>query len=349
MRMVRRFAGMLLAFSLAFSGPPGAVPAAAGADSAIPPGGLAEQAGPPGSWSDKAAFAGHGSANVAASAGAEAAIPVLPGPGIATPELARRAAEKSATVKSLPKEQLDYYAGVDERLGQVVPRGITVRDEDGRTRDFAEFLDKPALLAPVYFSCPATCHLLLGTLAGTLPRMVERDKDGKITGGLLPGRDYRVLSVSFDETDTPQLASRRKNNFLAALDFAYPPDGWRFLTADRESIRALMHAVGFRFKREGRDFIHPSVMMALAPGGKVTRYLYGQSFMPFDLTMAVSEAEQGLIGLSVKRMVSYCFTYDPASRKYVFNFVRVAGICILGGAGLFFLALVLAPRRKKKT
>ena len=296
-----------------------------------------------------------GPAPAAAAAGAEGhseghsidATSVLPGPGVTTPELARRAAEKSATVKALPKERVDYYAGVDEHLGQTVPKGIMVRDEDGKLRDFREFLDKPTLLAPVYFSCPATCHMLLGTLAGTLPRMTAPDKDGK--GGLLPGRDYRVLSVSFDENDTPELAAHRKQNFMAAMNFAYPPEGWRFLTADKAAIETIMNCVGFRFKREGRDFIHPSVMMALAPGGKITRYLYGQSFMPFDLTMAVTEAEQGIVGLSVKRLISYCFTYDPAGRKYVFNFMKVAGICIAGGAGLFLLALIFAPKRKKKS
>ncbi len=271
---------------------------------------------------------------------------VLPGPGVTTPELVRRAAEKSAMVKALPKDQVEYYAGVDEHLGQAIPKGIMVRDEDGKLRDFTEFLDKPAIFTPVYYSCPATCNMLLGILAGTLPRMGTPDKDGK--GGLLPGRDYRVLSVSFDENDTPQLAAHRKRNFMAAMNFAYPPEGWRFLTADKAAIETLMNCVGFRFKREGRDFIHPSAMMALAPGGKITRYLYGQSFMPFDLTMAVTEAEQGIVGLSVKRLISYCFTYDPAGRKYVFNFMKVAGICIAGGAGLFLLALIFAPKRKKK-
>ncbi len=279
-----------------------------------------------------------------ASVAAAAEIPILPGPGSMTPDLARRAAEKSATVKTLSQAELDHYAGVDEHLGQVIPRGIMVRDEEGLVRDFTDFLDKPALMTPVYYSCPATCHRLLGILAGTLPRMGAPDKDGK--GGLVPGRDFRVLSVSFDENDSPQLAKHRKQNFMAAMNFAYPPEAWRFLTADKTAIETLMNCVGFRFKREGRDFIHASAMMALAPGGKITRYLYGQSFMPFDLTMAVTEAEEGVVGLSVKRLVSYCFTYDPVGRKYVFNFMRVAGISILGGAGLFLLALIFVPKRK---
>ncbi len=229
-------------------------------------------------------------------------------------------------------------AGVDERLGDIIPEGILLRDESGTPVDPRTLMDVPVIIAPIYYSCPTVCNMLQSSLARVLPQV-----------SLQPGKDYRVLSVSFDETDTPQLAARKKQNYFAAMNFAYPEDGWRFLSGDLASINRFMDAIGFRFTRQGRDFIHPVVLVVAAPGGKVVRYLYGQSFLPFDLTMAVTEASHGTIGLSVKRVLSYCFTYDPEGRRYVFDFMRIAGLIILFGAAVLLFVLVRGgPRRKER-
>ncbi|WP_243838384.1 SCO family protein [Nitratidesulfovibrio liaohensis] len=229
-------------------------------------------------------------------------------------------------------------AGVDERLGEIIPEGILLRDESGKPIDPRTLMDVPVIIAPIYYSCPTVCNMLQSSLARVLPQM-----------SLQAGKEYRVLSVSFDETDTPQLATRKKQNYFAAMNFAYPEDGWRFLSGDLASINRFMEAIGFRFTRQGRDFIHPVVLVVTAPGGKVVRYLYGQNFMPFDLTMAVTEASHGTIGLSVKRVLSYCFTYDPEGRRYVFDFMRIAGAIILFGAAVLLFVLVRGgPRRKER-
>lgn len=228
-------------------------------------------------------------------------------------------------------------AGVDERLGDIIPEGILLRDETGKPIDPRSLMDVPVIIAPIYYSCPTVCNMLQSSLARVLPQV-----------SLQAGKEYRVLSVSFDETDTPQLAARKKQNYFAAMNFAYPEDGWRFLSGDLASVNRFMDAIGFRFTRQGRDFIHPVVLVVTAPGGKVVRYLYGQNFMPFDLTMAVTEASHGTIGLSVKRVLSYCFTYDPEGRRYVFDFMRIAGMIILFGAAVLLFVLVRGgPRRKE--
>lgn len=236
-----------------------------------------------------------------------------------------------------PQGAQPSLAGVDEHLGEIIPEGILLRDESGKPIDPRTLMDVPVIIAPIYYSCPTVCNMLQSSLARVLPQM-----------SLQPGKDYRVLSVSFDETDTFQLAARKKQNYFAAMNFAYPEDGWRFLSGDLASINRFMDAIGFRFTRQGRDFIHPVVLVVTAPGGKVVRYLYGQNFMPFDLTMAVTEASHGTIGLSVKRVLSYCFTYDPEGRRYVFDFMRIAGLIILFGAAVLLFVLVRGgPRRKE--
>ncbi len=257
-------------------------------------------------------------------------------PRLAVPGGSGATVRKQLAASELSPEEQARYARVDEKGGLVIPRGILFRDENGKEVDIRDFMDVPVIIAPVYYSCPGTCHLLLSALARILPQV-----------GLTPGKDYRVAAVSFDDTDGPELAARRKNDFMAAMDFAYPSDAWVFLSGGPDSTARFMDAIGFRYRRiGGRDFIHPTMLAVTAPGGKISRYLYGQSFMPFDLTMSLNEAAQGNVSLSLKRMLVYCFTYDEGSRRYVFDFMRLAGGIILFGAAVFLFVLLRGGRRK---
>jgi len=76
-----------------------------------------------------------------------------------------------------------------------------------------------------------------------------------------------------------------------------------------------MDAIGFKFRREGNDFIHGVVVVVVSPDGKIIRYIYGTRILPFDITMAITEAQKGLPGLSVKRVLNYCFSYDPSGKN----------------------------------
>jgi protein SCO1/2 len=107
-----------------------------------------------------------------------------------------------------------------------------------------------------------------------------------------------------------------------------------------------MDSIGFRFQRQGRDFIHPVVLVAVSPEGKIVRYLYGSGFLPFDITMAATEAAEGKVGLSVKRVLAYCFTYDPEGKRYVFDFMRIAGIVVLSGIALFLFLLLRGGKKR---
>lgn len=257
-------------------------------------------------------------------------------PNLSIPGGTDAAAHKQMALGALSPEDRARYARVDEKSGTVIPEGIMFRDETGKEVDIRSFMDVPTVIAPVYYSCPGTCHLLLSALARILPQV-----------GLEPIKDYRVISVSFDETDTPELAMQRKRNFMAAMEFTYPAAGWVFLSGSKESVSRLMDAIGFRYKRLGRDFIHPTMLVVAAPGGKITRYLYGQSFMPFDITMSLNEAAQGKVGLSLKRVLAYCFTYDSDSKRYVFDFMRIAGAVILFGAAVFLFVLLKGKKKKR--
>lgn len=235
-----------------------------------------------------------------------------------------------------PAPVVEASVGVTEKLGQNIAAEARFLDEDGRSVTMAEVVDKPTIIVPVYFSCPNVCFIIQSSLAAVLP-------DVKLE----PGRDFQVVSISFDETDTPELAAAQKRNYMAAMDFRFPESGWRFLTGDEKNIRLLTDSLGFGFRREGKDFLHPVAIMAVSPKGKIVRYLYGTKLLAFDLTMAATEAGREQVGLSVKRVLAYCFSYDPEGKRYVFNFMKITGTGILAILGVLLVSLVLAGRKKR--
>lgn len=233
-----------------------------------------------------------------------------------------------------PGESADV--GVTEKLGQFVAADARFLDESGRAVTIGQVVDKPTIFVPVYFTCPNVCAIIQSSLTQVLP-------DVKLT----PGEDFQVVSVSFDETDTPEVAANQKRNYLAAMDFKYPEDGWRFLTGDAANIRTFTDSLGFGFRRQGKDFLHPVAVMAVSPKGKIVRYLYGTRPLAFDLTMAATEAGREQVGLSVKRVLAYCFSYDPEGKRYVFNFMKITATGILVMLGVLLVSLMLAGRRKR--
>lgn len=226
-----------------------------------------------------------------------------------------------------------------ENLGQVIPANIMFRDESGKPVNLSAFIDKPTIIAPVYFHCTHTCPLLLNGLASAL---------GKIDM-VRPGKDFRVVALSFDEHETPALAREKKPNYMAAIGKPFPADAWAFLTGDEQNIHRFTDAAGFKFQRDGNDFSHPVALIVLAPGGKIVRYLYGTDFLPFDVTMAVTEAAKGRIGSKTGRVLAYCFSYDPLKKSYVFNILKVAGTAIILMLISLLAYLVISTKKQRGT
>jgi protein SCO1/2 len=224
--------------------------------------------------------------------------------------------------------------GLDEKLGASIPLDLAFRDETGRAVTLRELITVPTVIAPVYYQCPNVCSFLQGGLARALPEVK-----------LEPGQAFRVLSVSFDETETPELARRSQAIYLDAMRQRFPAAAWSFLTGEQESIRQLLDAAGYRFQRQGEDFLHPVVLFVVTGDGKIVRYLHGTSVLPMDLTLALVEASEGRIGPTIRRMAQFCFSYDAENRRYVFNLFRVSATVILLTTGAFLAFLIRGGRK----
>ena len=228
--------------------------------------------------------------------------------------------------------------GVDERLGQSVPLDLMLVDEQGERVSLRSLLDKPTLLTLNYYRCSGLCTPLLNGIAELLSRTDQ-----------VPGKDFQVLTVSFDPRDNAELASLKKENYLKQLKPGFSPSAWRFMTGDPESTKSLADSVGFRFAKRGDDYVHAGAVMVLSPTGQVTRYLYGVTFLPFDVKMAVTEAAQGRTGPTIARFLRFCYSYDPAGRRYFLDITRVAAAFTVVLAVGFGIAVAAKRKQRPKS
>lgn len=236
-----------------------------------------------------------------------------------------------------PGVNTDTTIGINEHLGSKIPLDITFRDEGGKPVRLAELVTGPTIILPVYFSCTNVCYNLQWGLAQILPKIKSK-----------PGDEYRVISVSFDENETPKLATQFKRVYLSAMHAPFPEDGWRFLTGDAENIHRLTDAAGFSFQRKGQDFIHPSGSFIITRDGTIVRYLYGTTFLAKDLTLALIEARDGTSGTTIRKIVDYCFTFDPGQKTYAFNLLRVSATVVILCTGGFLVFLIVTGRKRNK-
>jgi protein SCO1/2 len=206
-------------------------------------------------------------------------------------------------------------------------------DEDGSPVALRQLIDKPTLLTLNYFRCAGICTPQLQEVMAVLEQTQAE-----------PGRDYQVVTVSFDPRDTPAIARQKRINHLQRLHRPMPAQAWRFLTPGPAGTEALTGSVGFRYQPAGKEFIHPTAAIMLSPKGVVVRYL--PSCQPGDLDQAVQLAARGEVKPpAANRLMTICCSYDPVGQRYVFRYARVAGLLLLVAALLVAFMLGRAKRR----
>ena len=67
---------------------------------------------------------------------------------------------------------------------------------------------------------------------------------------------FKIITISFDHTETTQLAISKKQNYINTIRKEVDPDGWQFFTADSLNVVKATQAFGFKYKKTGFDFLH---------------------------------------------------------------------------------------------
>jgi protein SCO1 len=223
----------------------------------------------------------------------------------------------------------------EQRLNEQLPLDLPFKDEEGKTVKLGEYFGrKPVILTFVYYECPMLCTEVLNGLESSLRVLNET-----------VGKEFDVITVSFDPKETPVLAAGKKKAYLERYKRPEAQQGWHFLTGDQASIDALTKAAGFHYfwDEASHQFAHASGIIVTTPTGKVSRYFMGIEHSPRDIKFALIESSNEKIGTLADRVLLYCYHYDPAKGNYGFvamRAVRIGGaVTILALVGFVFVSI----------
>jgi protein SCO1/2 len=252
--------------------------------------------------------------------------------------LALALAAPAPAAQELPGPLRDV--AVAQRLGERVPLDAPFLDETGAPTTLRAHLGKPVLLVPAYYTCPMLCTLVLKGVVSAL-RALPFDV----------GREFTVVTFSFDPADGPAAAAEKKATYLGEYRRVGAEEGWAFLTGDAASIDALTTAIGFRttYDETRREFAHAGGIVVLTSDGRIARYFFGIEFAPRDLRLALVEASADTIGTVVDQILLFCFHYDPATGRYsrlALGAVRAGGLLTLAALGATIALWVRRERRR---
>lgn len=221
----------------------------------------------------------------------------------------------------------------EQKIGANLPLDLPFRNENGDSVTLGRYFGaRPVMLSLVYYECPMLCNMALNGLVTSLRAL-----------DLKPGKDFDIVTVSFDPREGPELAAAKKQHYLQELHRPGAEEAWHFLTGDADAIEKLTSTVGFRyvFDEKTQQFAHASGLIITTPQGQLARYFYGIEYSPRDLRFGLVEASEGKVGSVVDQALLYCFHYDPEAGSYAaaaFKIVRLAGaLTVIGIAALIIL------------
>ncbi|HEY8997344.1 MAG TPA: SCO family protein [Edaphobacter sp.] len=234
--------------------------------------------------------------------------------------------------------QVLQRVGVSQKLNQQLPLDAQFVDDKGKTVQLGDYFGKhPAILTLVYYNCPMLCSEELDGLTSAL-EMVK----------LTPGKDFDVIVISIDPTETPELAAKKKAFYLKRYGKPETADGWHFLTGQRQSIDKVTDATGFGYVRvpgpDGKltQFAHASAIEVVTTDGKLAQYYLGVEYSAKDILLGLIEASDNKIGSPVANILTYCYHYDPQANKHslvIARVVQLGGMVTMAGLGGFMFLM----------
>jgi protein SCO1/2 len=259
-------------------------------------------------------------------------------------QVSRYDEKQMAPVSDKPPDILSKV-GIAQRLNEQLPLSLTFTDDAGKQVQLASYFGKkPAILALVYYQCPMLCSEELNGLTSAL-QMVS----------FVPGKDFSVIVISIDPTETTDLAAAKKRGYLKRYGHPETAAGWHFMTGSQANIDAITKSVGFGYvKIPGPDgkltqFAHASAIQIVTPEGKLAQYYMGVEYSPKDLRLGLVEASANRIGSPVDNILTYCYHYDPQTNKHsliVARVVQLGGLITVLLLGGFMLVMFRRDARK---
>jgi protein SCO1 len=234
--------------------------------------------------------------------------------------------------------QVLQKVAVEQHLNQPLPLDAQFVDDTGKAVRLGDYFGKhPALLSLVYYNCPMLCSEEMDGLAGAL-EMVKMN----------PGKDFEVIIISIDPSETPELAAKKKAYYVKRYGRPETANGWHFLTGQQPAIDAVSRATGFGYIRvpgpDGKldQFAHASSIEVVTTDGHIAQYYLGVEYSPKDVMLGLIEASGNKIGSPVANILTYCYHYDPQTNKHsliVARVVQLGGMVTVVSLGSFMFVM----------
>lgn len=231
-----------------------------------------------------------------------------------------------------------------DKAGAKVPGDVVMTDQDGRVVHLSDYFGqkKPIVLTLGYYGCPMLCSLLLNGLTDTLKKL-----------GLTPGRDYLLLSASIDPRETPDIAKKKQMAYAESLGLG-AQDAWRFHVMAESEAKRLAEVLGFQyyFDTKAKEFAHGAGFFVLSEQGVLARTLFGITFEPSHLKLALNEASEGKIGSFIDKVIMSCFHYNPDSQRYgiyILGVMRLGGLVTVVVVAVMLLLFFRAEKERHRT
>ncbi|RMD84913.1 MAG: SCO family protein [Candidatus Dadabacteria bacterium] len=224
--------------------------------------------------------------------------------------------------------KMKQEVGLTQKIGSGVSLDLKFTDSTGSTHPLSYYITKgvPAIIVPVYYHCPRLCGLVTKGVFKALRQI-----------NLTPGKDYSLLFISIDTSESYKLAAQRKKERHSFLEGSrIKLSDYHFLVGKDRSVSTLMDEIGYRYKKDGDDYAHTAAIAILTPDGTISRYFTGIDFPPGDLRLSLVEASKGEIGDIIDQVLLYCFRFDPTKGRYTWvalNTMKVGGVITLALLG----------------
>jgi protein SCO1 len=264
---------------------------------------------------------------------------------LAFPDVLAKSSQARAQEHGAPLEppQAAFLKKVDfkQRLNNQVPVDLTFTNDRGAEVTLADSMNgRPTIFVLAYYRCPMLCNQVLNGVARCVQGV-----------DFEPGKDIEIVVVSFDPSDTVELAATKKEAVVHAFDHDAEGDGWHFLVGSDKNVATAADSVGFvyQYDEASQQYAHASGIVVLTPEGRVSKYFYGIDYPTSDVRLGLVEASEGKIGSAVDALLLYCFHYDPLTGRYGLAIMRVirAGGVMTVAAILGFITVSLRRERKK--
>lgn len=229
----------------------------------------------------------------------------------------------------------EMEVGITEHLDEYLPDDIMLTDHNGKLVNLKQLINKPTVICFVYYRCPGICSPLMNGFAETIANTQ-----------LALGKDYQAITISFDSRESYELGNQKRNTYLKKIK-NQDGNGWTFMTGDSANIAKVTKALGFSYKFVNNEFMHEGALMMLSPDGKITRYLKGISFQPFEFKLAIYEASKGKSSPTLIKVLQYCYSYDRKAERYSLDVTRIGATITIFFAVTLLIYLLIRGRRKK--